>query len=54
MSELTESEREQAATALEQVLTDVKAGELTATTGQAAYLAGAVAGLRGDWEFTGE
>lgn len=44
---LTKVQRDQAAEALEEVLAQTSAGELEATTGESAYLAGAVAGLRG-------
>lgn len=47
MNELTRAQRRHVAEALEEVLEQVAAGELEATTGEASYVAGAVAGLRG-------
>lgn len=46
-AELTEHERARAAAVLEQVLTDVAAGDLTATARERAFIAGTVLGLRG-------
>lgn len=44
--QLTQAQRREAADALEEVLAQIAAGELEATTGESAYLAGAVSGLR--------
>lgn len=45
---LSASMRDKAAEALRQVLDDVYSGAVTATPGEAAYIAGAIAGLRAD------
>lgn len=48
MGHLTEGQRGAAADALAGVLVEVERGNVEATRGERAYIAGAVAGLRGE------
>lgn len=52
--ELSAEERARAASALEDVLLQVEDGDVAATPGQLAYIAGSVAGLRGELDLTGQ
>lgn len=52
--ELSAEERSHAASALEEILEQIEAGDIAATPGQRAYIMGTVAGLRGRLDDTGE